>query len=70
MEYAFHRSDKYNVLRALVLTFVMQVARQYSYSNVPPKAESFQQKLCNYMREHLDSVTLTEFARQFSYYNS
>lgn len=68
VEYAQPQSDTQAILRPLVLTLFMLVARQYKKSAPQPKDESLSAKVIRYMNEHPDATSLKGIAAQFSYH--
>lgn len=69
IEYASKQEDTQAILKPLVLSFLVQIARQYAlvyhYENAN---QSPSEKIIQYMGEHSDSVTLKEIANHFSYH--
>lgn len=57
-------------MRTLALALLMQVARQYSASNPQARAESFADKVVQYIGEHFDTATLKSTAEHFAYHLS
>lgn len=68
IEYANQRDDTQAILRPMVLTLLMQVARQYKLSAPSPANETLSDKIVRYMSEHTDVVTLKDIANHFSYH--
>lgn len=68
IEYANKHEDTQAILRPLVLTLFMQVARQYRRSTPTPKDETLSDKIVRYMSEHSDVVTLKDIAAHFAYH--
>ena len=68
IEYANKQEDTQAILRPLVLTLFMQVARQYRRSAPTPKNETLADKIVRYMSENSDVVTLKDIAKHFSYH--
>ena len=68
IEYAHKQQDTQDILRPLVLTLLMLVARQYTASNPVLPAETLSDKIVQYMGEHSDVVTLKDIATHFSYH--
>lgn len=69
IEYAYKQEDTQAILKSLVLSFLMQVARQYAfvhhYEGVNQRPY---EKIIQYMGEHSDTVTLKDIAAHFSYH--
>jgi len=68
VEYAFKKEDTQEILKPLVLTFLLQVARQYAHSNQAPTSEKISEQIVQYIGEHFDKVTLKELAKHFYYH--
>lgn len=68
IEYANQQEDTQNILQPIVLTLLMQVARQYKFSNPAPSNKKLSDKIVYYIGEHTDNVTLKDIARHFSYH--
>lgn len=68
IEYANKQEDTQAVLKPLVLSFLMQIARQYTSANKQPVPDRLSEKIIRYMGEHFDTVTLKDIAKHFSYH--
>lgn len=68
IEYANKQEDTQVILKPLVLSFLMQIARQYIFSNQSSVNESLSEKIVQYIGEHFDTVTLKDIAQHFSYH--
>lgn len=68
IEYANRQEDTQVVLKSLTLSFLMQVARQYVDTNRGSAKERPSEKIVQYIGEHVDTVTLKELAKHFSYH--
>lgn len=68
VEYAFKKEDTQEILKPLVLTFLMQIARQYAHSNPAPTSKKISERIVQYMGEHFDKVTLKDLAKHFYYH--
>lgn len=69
IEYANKQEDTQIILKPLVLSFLVQIARQYALVNHYDNTnQNPSQKIIQYMREHSDTVTLKEIANHFSYH--
>lgn len=68
IEYAYRQPDTQNILKPLVLTLFMQVARQYARSNPAKKMNKLSDNIIHYIAEHVDSVTLKNLSQHFSYH--
>ncbi|QQO07623.1 helix-turn-helix transcriptional regulator [Breznakiella homolactica] len=67
-EYAYKQEDTQEVLKPLVLSFLMQVARQYTLANRTHKPEALSDRIVQYVGERFDTVTLREISRRFNYH--
>lgn len=73
IEYGNKTEDTQYILKPLVLSLFMQIARQYSVSQYaktdsPDKEETLCEKIVRYISEHYDTVTLSDIAAKFSYH--
>lgn len=68
IEYAEKKEDTQTILKPLVLTLFMYIAREYSASNREPASERLSDKIVQYMATHSDVVTLKDIAGHFSYH--
>lgn len=68
IEYANRQGDTQVVLKSLTLSFLIQIARQYVNVNQGSVKESPSEKIVQYIGEHVDTVTLKEIAKHFSYH--
>ena len=68
IEYANRQEDTQVVLKSLTLSFLIQIARQYVNTNREPANKSLSEKIVQYIGEHVDTVTLKEIAKHFSYH--
>lgn len=68
IEYADKKEDTQDILKPLVLAFLMQIARQYTFANQEPFSEKLSDRIVQYMGEHFDTVTLKDIASHFSYH--
>lgn len=65
LEYAFPKEDTQDILKPMVLTLLMQVARQYKADSTKESMERLSDKIIRYMGEHTSIVTLKEIANLF-----
>lgn len=65
IEYANKREDTQHILRPLVLTLFMYVARQYNDSCTAPVCHCLSDRIVQYMAAHSDVVTLKDIAAHF-----
>lgn len=68
VEYANKQENTQEIVKALTLALLMQVARQYRLSMPKNNIDSLTDEMIHYMLEHLDSVTLQDLSKQFSYH--
>lgn len=73
IEYGNKTDDTQYILKPLVLSLFMQIARQYSASqcaetNGSDREETPCEKIVKYISEHYDTVTLSDIAAKFSYH--
>lgn len=68
IEFANRQDDSQQILKPLVLSFLMQIARQYALVNQKFISESLSDKIINFIGEHFDTVTLKDIAKRFSYH--
>lgn len=68
VEYAEKRSDTQEVLAPLVLSFLMQIVRQYSSAAQTTVPEKLSDRIIKYMGENFDSISLKTIATHFSYH--
>ncbi|WP_320123006.1 AraC family transcriptional regulator [uncultured Sphaerochaeta sp.] len=67
-EYAEKHEDTQNILKPLVLSFLMQVIRQYEKSNQTQVPERLSDQIVKYIGEHFEAVTLKDISKKFSYH--
>lgn len=68
IEYACPKDDTQEILQPMVLTLLMQVARQYRKSIPAPENETLSARIIRYISEHTDTVTLKDIAKHFAYH--
>lgn len=68
IEYAFRKEDTQDILKPLVLAFLMQITRRYSSVYLDSSGQRLSERIVHYMSEHMDTVTLKELALRFSYH--
>lgn len=68
VEYANSKSDTQDVLKPLALSFLMQIARQYTAQKRPTMPKRVSECIAQYIGEHFDSATLQSVAAHFSYH--
>lgn len=68
MEYADPKEDTQTILKSLVSTLLLHIARRYRVV-APSKGDlPLTEQIVQYMSEHTDSVTLTDIGKHFSYH--
>lgn len=68
VEYANKRKDTQEMLKPLSLSFLMQVARQYSDLHHQESSGRISDQIIQYISENFTSISLKEIARHFSYH--
>ena len=68
IEYASAKADTQAVLKPLVLTYLMQISRYYNGTSMHRKNRNTMTVIMNYIREHMDTVSLNDLADEFSYH--
>lgn len=68
IEYADDKEDTQDILKPLVLSFLLQVMRQYTAEHPEPDAARLPDRILQYMKAHSDVVTLKDIAARFSYH--
>lgn len=68
VEYAYKKNDTQDMLKPLVLAFLMHVARQYARVTEQAVPERLSDRIVQYIGEHPDTVTLRELAGRFAYH--
>lgn len=68
VEYASPQEDTQTILQPMVLTLLMQVARQYKRAVPAPDHDRLSDRIIRYMNEHPGTVTLKDIAKHFSYH--
>lgn len=68
IEYAYKQDDTQDILKPLVLSFLMQIARQYASTDQEPTSENLSERVVQYIGNHVDSVTLKDLANRFHYH--
>lgn len=69
IEYANKKEDTQDILKPLVLAFLLQVSRQYTIKHpLPENAMRLSDRIIQYISEHPDTATLKNTAARFSYH--
>ena len=67
IEYADRREDTQRVLKTLLQTLFLQIARRYRQENKKISPATPAEKILQYINDHSDVVTLKDIAKYFSY---
>lgn len=68
IEYADKKEDTQAILKPMTLTLLMHAAREYRKAKTAGTELSLADRMCLFIGEHLDTVTLKELAEKFSYH--
>lgn len=68
IEYADRKEDSQRILKPMVLTLFMHIARLYRQNKPKIASESLAEKIVQHINSHPDSVTLKEIASHFGYH--
>ena len=68
MEYADKKEDTQRILKPMVLSLFLHIARAYRLEQHIPACDSLEEKILQYINAHPESVTLKELAAHFSYH--
>ncbi|MDD5848777.1 MAG: helix-turn-helix transcriptional regulator [Firmicutes bacterium] len=68
IEYADRRDDTQRMLKSMLQTLFLQIARRYRVENTRSSQLSLSEKIMQYMADHSDVVTLKDIASHFSYH--
>jgi AraC-like DNA-binding protein len=68
MEYADKKADTQLILKPMVLSLFMHIARRYRLEKPDISADTLPGKIVQYINSHPESVTLREIADHFSYH--
>ena len=68
MEYADRRKDTQRLLKSMLQTLFLQIARRYRVENANTAPMSLSDQIMQYMADHSDVVTLKDIAAHFSYH--
>lgn len=67
VEYANKKADTQDMLNSLVLSFLIEVSRQYAASTVKKTASNLSEQIVQYISQHYSTVSLKNIAEHFSY---
>ena len=68
MEYADRRDDTQRILKSMLQTLLLEIARRYRIEKTGTAPKSVAEQILDYMGDHSDIVTLKEIAAHFSYH--
>ncbi len=68
VEYANRRDDTQKVLKPLIFSTMMLLAREYRECQIGKREKSITDAMLYYMERHLDGLTLGELSAQFGYH--
>lgn len=68
LEYADKKEDTQKILKPMVLSLFLYIARQYRLQQFMPTGEALEDRIVQYINSHPESVTLRDIAEHFSYH--
>ena len=68
IEYAQRKEDSQAVLKSMLQTLILEIARKYKAEKTQSEENSIDYKILNYIGDHSDAVTLKEIASHFGYH--
>ena len=68
IEYADKKEDTQQILKPMVLTLFMHIARRYRVEKTENTVSSLSERIVAYINSHPESVTLKDIANHFSYH--
>ena len=68
MEYADRKEDTQRILKSMLQTLLLEVARRYRIEKNGAAPKSVSERILDYMGEHSDVVTLQDIAAHFHYH--
>lgn len=68
VEYADRREDTQRILKTMLSTLLLEIAREYSMDETDKSQQSLSERILGYMASHSDVVTLRDIAAHFSYH--
>lgn len=68
VEYADSRNDTQQLLKSMLQTLLLEIARQYRLQKTIPAHETVSEQILAYMNDHFDVVTLKTIAAHFGYH--
>ena len=68
VEYADKKEDTQKILKSMLQTLLLQIARRYRIENRESDVKPLARQIIDYMDDHSDVVTLKDIAAHFSYH--
>lgn len=68
VEYADKREDTQRILKSMLQTLLLEIARRYRIEKCGTESKSLAEQIIDYMGDHSDVVTLKDIAAHFSYH--
>ncbi len=68
IEYADRKDDTQRILKSMLQTLMLEIARRYKIERTGGKKKSLSDRILEYMDDHSDVVTLKEIAERFNYH--
>lgn len=67
VEYADKKEDTQKILKSMLQTLILQIARRYRIENSESDTKPLARQIIDYMDDHSDVVTLKDIAAHFSF---
>ena len=68
MEYADRKDDTQRILKSMLQTLLLEIARRYKLEKTGTVTKSLSERILDYMGDHSDVVTLKDIAGHFNYH--
>ena len=68
MEYADRKEDTQRILKSMLQTLLLEIARRYKIEKNGTAQKSVSEQILDYMGDHSDVVTLKDIASHFNYH--
>lgn len=68
LEYADRKEDTQRILKSMLQTLLLEIARRYRIEKVGSSPRSVSEQILDYMEDHSDVVTLKDIAAHFHYH--
>ncbi len=68
MEYADRKEDTQRILKSMLQTLLLEIARRYRIEKTGASPKSVSEQILDYMEDHSDVVTLKDIAAHFHYH--